>query len=63
MSDQIRRIWDEFDRLIAEAPTPEAKSNLQGLKLLAELANARLAPLEMLLSRALQNPPTFQTRV
>lgn len=52
MPDHIRRIWEDFDKLIAEAPTPEARSTLQGLKLLAELTNARLAPLEHLLGMA-----------
>lgn len=51
MPDHIRRIWEEFDKLIDEAPTPEAKSILQGLKLLADLTNARLAPLEHLVGQ------------
>ena len=51
MPDHIRRIWDEFDKLIDEAPTAEAKSMLQGLKLLAEMTNARLAPIEHLLGQ------------
>lgn len=63
MPDHIRRIWEDFDKLIAEAPTPEARSRLQGLKLLAALLNARLAPLEHLLGQALTLRPPFQQRV
>lgn len=52
MPENVRRIWEEFDKLIDEATTAEAKSTLQGLKLLAELLNTRLAPLEHLLGLA-----------
>lgn len=63
MSDQIRRIWGDFDKLITDAPTPEAKSTLEGLKLLAELLNTRLGPIEHMLGAALTNRATFQQRV
>ena len=63
MPENVRRIWEEFDKLIDEAATAEAKSTLQGLKLLAELLNTRLGPLEHMLGTALTSRATFQQRV
>lgn len=46
MSEQIRRIWSDFDALFAAAETPEAKAQLQAVKLQTELINAGLAAIQ-----------------